>query len=293
VNSGSPGFQDAERPSDTLVFLRRPPAGTLRRHRTRTPHVLTSGRSATVDLEIGAGNRGADGPCGPRYASTAVTSHVEFRIAAGLAHSRGRQRGRGRPLRLRRYGSGRHAPSPGWQYTLLDARFEGQRGRPSARRRPPHLIRPQFRNVPPRLRSKRAGRTTSFVKDAGSRTSPGGGDRHLEKSRARRSTWRTWRAAACRRSRSFRESGRGSRHRRDVRGQAFSDGLQYADLGAPGETKTVFDASPRSCRRRPCHRTSAAAAGDTWRTRRSLGVRGEDDDDTAALQKAIGAHQTV
>ena len=78
-------------------------------------------------VNVGAGNPGAVG-VRARYAQHCFTSHVEFRVGSGLA---GVREGGNVAEDVRfvggEYGIWTGTPSPGWQYTLLDARFEGQR----------------------------------------------------------------------------------------------------------------------------------------------------------------------
>ena len=93
---------------------------------------------SNIDLEIGDGNPGAVG-VRAHYAQHCFLAHMDFHIGSGLAgiheggnvaedvHFYGGQ-----------YGIWTRTPSPGWQFTLVDATFEGPaRGRhPGARRRP-------------------------------------------------------------------------------------------------------------------------------------------------------------
>ncbi len=82
---------------------------------------------SNIDLEIGDGNPGA---VGIRFhvAQHCFLSHMDFRIGSGLAALKdiGNE---GEDLH---FFGGRYAivtgrPSPGWQYTLLDSTFDGQR----------------------------------------------------------------------------------------------------------------------------------------------------------------------
>ena len=121
----TPGYQDPEQPRYMVFFAgRRPKDGA--EPPDANPGTFYSALS-NVDLEIGAGNAGAVG-VRARYAQHCFTSHVEFRIGSGLA---GIHEGGNVAEDVRfvggEYGIWTGTPSPGWQYTLLDARFEGQR----------------------------------------------------------------------------------------------------------------------------------------------------------------------
>ena len=82
---------------------------------------------SNIDLEIGDGNTGA---VGIRFhvAQHCFLSHMNFHIGSGLAALQdiGNE---GEDLRFLggRYGIMTGRPSPGWQYTLLDSTFDGQR----------------------------------------------------------------------------------------------------------------------------------------------------------------------
>ena len=82
---------------------------------------------SNIDLEIGDGNSGA---VGIRFhvAQHCFLSHMDFRTGSGLAALQdiGNE---GEDLHFYggRYGIITGRPSPGWQYTLLDSSFDGQR----------------------------------------------------------------------------------------------------------------------------------------------------------------------
>jgi hypothetical protein len=161
----TPGYQDPEKPRYMVFFAgRRPKEGG--EPPDANPGTFYSALS-NVDLEIGGGNPGAVG-VRARYAQHCFTSHVEFRIGSGLAgvHEGGNV---AEDVRFMggEYGIWTGTPSPGWQYTLLDARFEGQR-RAAIREQAAGLtlIRPQFRNVPTAIEIETGRPDDLFVKDA-------------------------------------------------------------------------------------------------------------------------------
>jgi len=79
------------------------------------------------DLEVGDGNPGA---VGIRFhvAQHCFLTHMDFRVGSGLAELQdiGNE---GEDLHFvgGKYGIITGRPSPGWQYTLLDSTFDGQR----------------------------------------------------------------------------------------------------------------------------------------------------------------------
>src|SRR5512143_2556905 len=161
----TPGYQDRENPRYVVFFAgRRPKDATA--PPDANPGTFYSALS-NVDLEIGAGNPGAVG-VRARYAQHCFTSHVEFRIGSGLA---GVHEGGNVAEDVRfvggEYGIWTGTPSPGWQYTLLDARFEGQR-QAAIRERAAGLtlIRPSFRRVPTAIEIEEGQPDDLFVKDA-------------------------------------------------------------------------------------------------------------------------------
>ena len=82
---------------------------------------------ANVDIEIENGNSGAV-VVRARYAQHCFLAHMDFHLGAALA---GIHEG-GNVVEDVHFFGGTHAvwtskPSPGWQFTLIDCSFEGQR----------------------------------------------------------------------------------------------------------------------------------------------------------------------
>jgi hypothetical protein len=296
LGARTPGYADPEHPA-YLVFF----AGSRPRDGSSPPDANPGtfySALSNVDLEIGAGNPGAVG-VRARYAQHCFTSHVEFRIGSGLA---GVHEGGNVAENVRfvggEYGIWTGTPSPGWQYTLLDARFEGQR-RAAIRERAAGLtlIRPWFRALPTAIEIEEGQPDDLFVKDARLENLSGPAVIVSQERSAR--TQVNLQNLACSAVPVlvlFRESGRripGPSASYVVR--AFSHGLHYADLDRRGETKTVYDAAPVDVLPPPVPSDLAPTPPvETWANARALGAAGDGvTDDTAALQKALAEHPAL
>ncbi len=82
---------------------------------------------SNIDIDIKEGNPGAVGGRG-RYAQHSFVAHMDFQIGSGLAgiHDSGNV-AEDVHFHGGRYGIWTQRPSPGWQFTVVDAAFEGQR----------------------------------------------------------------------------------------------------------------------------------------------------------------------
>jgi hypothetical protein len=108
--------------------------------------------TSNVDFEIGDGNPGA---VGIRFhiAQHCFLTHMNFHIGSGMAalHDIGNE---GEDLHFYggQYGIMTGRPSPGWQFTLLDSSFDGQREAAIKEHEAGlALVHDTFKNVPPAI----------------------------------------------------------------------------------------------------------------------------------------------
>ncbi len=143
--ANTPGFQQG--PTYMVFFAGGRPGGNANPP-DANPGTFYSAIS-NIDIEIQDGNPGAVG-IRAHYAQHCFLAHMDFHIGSGLAgihdggnvaqdvHFYGGQ-----------YGIWTRKPSPGWQFTVIDATFEGQREAAIREHEAGlTLIRPQFKNVP-------------------------------------------------------------------------------------------------------------------------------------------------
>lgn len=299
----TPGFQD-ESHEKLMVFFAgarpgsggwAPPAGAP--VPDANPGTFYSALS-NIDIEIRDGNPGAVG-VRAHFAQHCFLAHMDFRVGSGLAgiHEAGNV---AEDVRFYggKYGVWTGQPSPGWQFTMVDATFEGQRD--AAIREHDAgvtLIRPQFKNVPTAISIDPEFPGELWVKDA--RMENISGPAVIISLEKNAQTQINMEDVVCSGVPVFallRESGRKVAGAGAVyQVKAFSHGLHFAGIGAVPEYKDIFDAAALGA-------LPAAAksdlpdlpARDTWVNIHSLGAFGNGTtDDTEAFRKAIASHRTI
>jgi len=292
--ANTPGFQQG--PSYMVFFAGRRPKDN-NPPPDASPGTFYSAMS-NIDIEIQDGNPGAVG-VRARYAQHCFLAHMDFHIGSGLAgihdggnvvedaHFYGGQ-----------YGIWTRRPSPGWQFTIVDATFEGQREAAIREHEAGlTLIRPQFRNVPTAISIDPQYSEELWVKDGRMENVSGPAVIISNENNAR--TEINMQNIVCRHVPSFvlyRESGKkvdGSGEMYQVK--AFSHGLYFEDVGTVSAIRDVYETTALPAFPAPVKSDILDLPPiNTWVNIRSLGARGDGSaDDTEALKNAIAQHRTI
>ena len=243
LGDNTPGYQDPDHEKLMVFFAGGRRGGQIQDAGAGTFYSALS----NIDLEIGAGNAGAVG-VRAHYAQHCFLAHMDIHIGSGLA---GIHEGGNVVEDVHfyggRYGVWTRTPSPGWQFTLVDATFEGQREAAIQERAAGlTLIRPQFRNVPTAIAIDPDSPDDLWVKDARMENISGPAVIVSLENSARNQI--NMENVVCSRVPVFalmRESGRKVAAPGPVYDvKVFSHGLHFADLDAVAENREIFEASP-------------------------------------------------
>jgi len=292
--AGTPGFQHG--PTYMLFFAGARPRAD-KPPPDASPGTFYSAIS-NIDIEIQDGNPGAVG-IRAHYAQHCFLAHMDFHIGSGLAgiHDGGNV---AQDLHFYggQYGIWTRKPSPGWQFTVIDATFEGQREAAIREHEAGlTLIRPQFKDVPTAISIDPEYSDELWVKDGRMENITGPAVIISNEKSAR--TEINMENVVCRNVpvfAAYRESGKHIAGPAEIyQVKTFSHGLQYQDIGAVPAIQDVYDTAPLSALPKPVKSDILDLPPiDTWVNIRSLGARGDGTtDDTGAFREAIAQHRAI
>jgi sugar lactone lactonase YvrE len=253
---------------------------------------------SNIDFEIQDGNPGAVG-VRAHYAQHCFLAHMDFHIGSGLA---GIHDGGNVVQDVHFYGGNygiwTRKPAPGWQFTVVDATFEGQREAAIREHEAGlTLIRPQFKNVPTAISIDPQYSDELWIKDGRLENVTGPAVIISNEKSAR--TEINMENLVCRNVpilALYRESEKRVAAPAEIYGvKTFSHGLKYEDIGSVPSIRDVYETAPLSGLPAPIKSDIFDLPPiDTWVNIRSLGAMGDGvTDDTEVFQKAIAQNRAI
>jgi sugar lactone lactonase YvrE len=315
----TPGYQDTNAERQMVFFAGSRPGTTGARGgpAATTPPAAGAGRGgqpgarpadaspgtfysaiSNIDIAIGDGNPGAVAIRGT-YAQHCFLAHMDFQLGSAIAgvHDTGNVM---EDVRFfgGQYGIWMRTPSPGWQFTAVDAYFEGQTE--AAIRETMAgltLVRPSFKNVPTVISIDAGFYDELWIKDG--RMEDISGPAVIVSLEDNPRTEINIENVVCRRVPTFarlRDSGKTFAAPGEIyETKVFSHGLHYADTGATPEIKDVFETAVLKAMPEPVTSDLVPLPpADTWVNIQSLGAKGDGTtDDTGIFRTAIAAHKAI